>query len=628
MKMSLSGKRLVPLLFIAALIFILLIYEHPLIAISEVKWLGLLLKFRDSAAPQKCRDIILVTIDRASVERYGRYPWGWDRYVQLIHSLSPTEEERRDGITGPRVLAFDIVFSYEDKKNGSAFAEAIRKFRNVVLAVGMDPESSSEKMIHLRGPVPAIKETKPPYFGSIVMFDSPEAAVVTLPTIVRGRYSQKDVVPTTIYAFEVCMLTLFRGASGDDIKLNQTNLKVKDDAIPFCSPSFVRLNNRLKSGNVRGNFFVSYRKTPAELFSCYHFSDVAEGSIPKERFNDRAVIVINTLDPNDRYKTATGNTIFGGELHAYALKTLLDRDYIDDPAPRVKLLILISLLALALIPLWRIKNRPAAFMTLLLILASYCALTIYLFMRFSLWLPLVYPVIMVIALSLGYMLLEQHATRKLLGSLLPSSFMKRLDPMQAAPAPGGTPTWATVLFADIRGYTNLSETLPSVEVMDLLNAYHELVKRPIHDNGGETFDYQGDAYMVVFGASGEMPDHAKRAVRAAIEISRLVEEHMRRCREEGKQSFEVGIGICTGEVAVGYVGHSERALPAAIGDPTNVAARLQGKSSELKTPVLLTESTFKELGEAFPTIALPPVQLKGKKEPLKIFTLDWARLEK
>jgi adenylate cyclase len=455
--------------------------------------------------------------------------------------------------------------------------------------------------------------------------ESPEAKIISLPVILRGMYALEPGHPAALYAFEVAALMLYKGLPVNDLTLSPVHLKLKDDVVPF----YRRFSTRPGDGKrpIQGAFLINYRGSEKEAFAHYSFIDVVEGKVPKDRLSGRIVIIANTLDPNDRFTTTAGTLVFGGEIHAYALRTLLEKDFIIPVSGPVTLLCLLALTSVALLIMLKVKNRPLAYGTAALVLLLFGGINLFIFSRWSIWLPFIYPVLGPLLILGGYVAIERYSLHKTLGSLLPASFMKKLDPLYAEPVLGGSSCWATVLFADIRGYTNLSESLPSVEVMNMLNEYHEFVKKPIHDFGGEIFDYQGDAYMVVFGACGTMPDHAGRAVKTAVEIARLVEEHRDRCKGQGKQSFEVGIGLCTGEVAVGYVGHSERALPAAIGDPTNVAARLQGKSSELKTPVLLTETTWKELDGSVPTTALSPVQLKGKKEPLLIFTIDWEKLK-
>jgi adenylate cyclase len=623
MKTKLSGKGILPLLFLAVLLIVLLVNISPLLSLLELletKALGMRMSHQGS---WKSKDIVLITIDRHSTEKWGRFPWGRDRHVKLLQALMPSPLEKEKGIQGPSAIAFDILFSYPDQNHDGAFAETLKESGNCVLAVGLDTEMSSRGRMILRTPAPALRDAAASR-GSIIITDSPEDKIVALPTKIRGAYAHDPETSVTIDSFEIATFKLHRKA--DDETITKDHLKIGDDIIPFYKPFVMKQALREKNRNVRGAFLINYRGPREDVFEHYSFIDVAEGIIPKATFNGRIIIVMNTLDPNDRFVTTTGKLIYGGELHAYALRTLIEKDFIHPCTMAVTLLLIIALMLTTLIIHMKIRNRPLAQLLVLLLLAAYGFINHYAFKNHSLWLPLVVPLLGPILISLAYVALERHSLRKTLGSLLPESFMRRLDPLHCGPSLGGKPQWATVLFADIRGYTNLSETLPPVEVMNLLNEYHEAVRKPIKDNGGEIFDYQGDAYMVVFGASGEMADHAKKAVKAAIEVAKLVEAQQKKNREQGKHSFEIGIGICTGEVAIGYVGSRERSLPAAIGDSTNVAARVQGKSSELKTPILMTETTWKELEDSIPTAALPPVHLKGKREPLSIYTIDWEKV--
>jgi class 3 adenylate cyclase/CHASE2 domain-containing sensor protein len=624
MKFKLTAKIMLPLLFLAVIAAVLLLNGTPLLShleLLEEKALGLRMSHQ---RPSKSQDIVFVTIDRNSTAAWGRFPWGRDRHVELLRALTPTPEEKKKGIEGPSAIAFDLLFSYPDQNHDEAFKEALRESGNVVLAVGLDSELSSNEKIVLRAPSPPLR-TGAASLGSVIITDSPEAKIIALPAKLRGVYAHDPECAVTLDSFEIAALKLRR--KSDEEELKGDYLRIKNDIIPFYRPFAIRQGLKKKSRkNVRGAYLVNYRGDPKDVFTYYSFIDVAQGKIPKARFSGRIVMVMNTLDPNDRFMTTTGKLIYGGEIHGFAMKTLIEKDFIHPCSSNVTLLLIIILTIIALVLHLKIKSRSVAHLAVLMLLIIYAVVNDIVFNRFSLWLPLVSPLLGPLLISLAYMAMERHSLRKTLGSLLPESFLKKLDPMHCGPGLGGKPQWATVLFADIRGYTNLSETLPPVEVMNLLNEYHESVRKPIKDNGGETFDYQGDAYMVVFGAGGDMPDHAKRAVKAAIEIARLVEAQQKKNRELGKHSFEIGIGICTGEVAVGYVGSKERALPAAIGDSTNVAARVQGKSSEFKTPILMTATTWKELDESLPTRELPPVHLKGKREPLALYTLDWEKM--
>jgi adenylate cyclase len=181
----------------------------------------------------------------------------------------------------------------------------------------------------------------------------------------------------------------------------------------------------------------------------------------------------------------------------------------------------------------------------------------------------------------------------------------------------------TILFSDIRGYTDLSEGLAPVTVTEMLNTYHSAMGEVFERHGGIVFDYQGDAQMVVFGlVPASQPNHAAAACRAAAGMVLRLEELGATWKAQGRPVFETGIGICTGPVAIGVLGSAQRKQYAAIGDATNTAARMQGKSKELGSPILITQSTFEAAGEEIVATYLESVRVKGKKEPLQVYGVD------
>lgn len=181
----------------------------------------------------------------------------------------------------------------------------------------------------------------------------------------------------------------------------------------------------------------------------------------------------------------------------------------------------------------------------------------------------------------------------------------------------------TILFSDIRGYTDLSETLNPVDITEMLNTYHEAMGSIYERYGGIIFDYQGDAQMVVFGiAPASLPNHAACAVKAASGMVLRLEQLRSEWKAQKRPVFECGVGVCTGSVALGVVGSKYRKQICAIGDPTNTSARMQGKSKELNCPVLMTESTYLAAGEAISARYLQSVSVKGKREPLRVYGVN------
>jgi adenylate cyclase len=183
---------------------------------------------------------------------------------------------------------------------------------------------------------------------------------------------------------------------------------------------------------------------------------------------------------------------------------------------------------------------------------------------------------------------------------------------------------ATVLFCDLRGFTSLAETLEAEQVIAVLNRYLEGVAGAVFEHEGTVVSFQGDGVMAVFGAPLEQPDHPVRAVTAAREIlaQRLPEFNTWLASEiPGAGPLDAGIGVNSGPVMSGPVGSQRRIEYAAVGDATNVAARLQALSRELDGRLFVAASTYNLLGaaEADGLRSCGDVTLKGRREPVTVY---------
>lgn len=186
---------------------------------------------------------------------------------------------------------------------------------------------------------------------------------------------------------------------------------------------------------------------------------------------------------------------------------------------------------------------------------------------------------------------------------------------------GGVNQKTTILFADIRGFTNLSEKMPPEQVVEVLNEYFTRVTDVIFDHGGMLDKYIGDAVMAVFGAPISKGNDALNAVKAAIEIQRLVAEMNRDAAVRKWPELKVGIGINTGLVTAGNIGSPKRLDYTVIGDTVNIASRLM--SNAAGEQIIVSVDTASEIGSGFSMTSLPPLKVKGKSEPLAAFEIDW-----
>ncbi len=182
----------------------------------------------------------------------------------------------------------------------------------------------------------------------------------------------------------------------------------------------------------------------------------------------------------------------------------------------------------------------------------------------------------------------------------------------------------TILFADIRGFTRLSEGLEAPRVVALLNEVFQLVSDRILERGGTIDKFMGDSVMAYFGAPVPNPDHAQRALSAAVDIIRCIEE--RNQRSDGLDPsttssipVRVGIGVHTGSVVVGNIGSDRRTDFTAVGDAVNVAHRLEKLASPGE--ILVSEAVKQRVGSVFHLRCVGTRQLPGRQEPVELFAV-------
>lgn len=185
---------------------------------------------------------------------------------------------------------------------------------------------------------------------------------------------------------------------------------------------------------------------------------------------------------------------------------------------------------------------------------------------------------------------------------------------------GGDTKIATVLFADIRGYTTFSEGREPAEIIQILNEYFTEAVDIIIKNGGYIDKFIGDAIMAAWGVPLTSDDQeAVRAVGAAVSIQKLIASQRRKFFKGTAKHLRVGIGMHTGTLVAGNLGSAQRMDYTVIGDTVNVAARLEGVAGAGE--VIITEETRECLGDHFILEPREPVKVKGKAEPIRIYAV-------
>ena len=217
--------------------------------------------------------------------------------------------------------------------------------------------------------------------------------------------------------------------------------------------------------------------------------------------------------------------------------------------------------------------------------------------------------------------LNNYLTESVLKRFLPPSLVQKAAHGNLALDLRPEPKLVTILFSDIVGFTQLSNTLRSRRVAELLNEYFEFMTRAVFDNGGTVDKFMGDAVLAMYGAPEELTpnEQVRRAIATARQMRQYLEDLNRRWQEQGIPKVQFRCGVHQGTAVVGMFGSSERADYTAIGPTVNIAARLQ--ASALPDCILVSAAVADYLDESEITKG-SPLQLKGVDETVLTFVVD------
>jgi adenylate cyclase len=188
---------------------------------------------------------------------------------------------------------------------------------------------------------------------------------------------------------------------------------------------------------------------------------------------------------------------------------------------------------------------------------------------------------------------------------------------------GGVSQTITILFADIRGFTRISEHAPPERIVSLLNRYFSAMTDIIFAHGGTLDKYLGDGLMALFGAPTTTPDDANNALNAAVAMQRRVLGINIELQDEGLPEIGVGMGLHTGEVVVGYIGSERRSEYTAIGDAVNTSSRLE--SNARGGEILMSDATAKAARSRYKLKPRDPITVKNREQPIAIWEVDWQK---
>jgi adenylate cyclase len=336
--------------------------------------------------------------------------------------------------------------------------------------------------------------------------------------------------------------------------------------------------------------------------------------------------------------------MYGVEVHANALQNILDGEHVRPMGRGAKLplLLVVALIAGAVV-FWRgvawgaAATVAAGIATLVYAWWAWAGAAyvpggeLFAFGRRFAWVPVGSPILSALFAYVGsvaYVAVIEGRDKRLIrgafGKYVSPDVLDEITKNPEALKLGGQKQPLTLLFSDLSGFTTLSENMDPEDLLTLLNEYLDDMTQIVLDEKGYVDKYIGDAIMAFWNAPKAVDDHADRAIRVAVLMQRRMADLNRGWREENPahEDLRVRIGVHTGEVVVGNVGGEERINYSAIGDPVNLAARLEPANKTYDTLNMVSEASLAAAERSLYRVRdLDLIAVKGKAEPVQVYEL-------
>jgi adenylate cyclase len=558
-----------------------------------------------SLAERARQDIVLVTESDETFRRLPGPPVPRNYHARVISDLKRA---------GAKVIAFDLFFDVP-RPQDARLAAAAKAAGNVVWASYFNNEGTPEQELVPPDAGLSIPETSSGH--TLVASESEEHPAVD--RIAAVIMDQGKPVP----AFSVQVVARALGLQKARLRRLKDGWQIGFLKIPTDKDGF---------------FSIRYLGEAGDVFPPVPYEVVAAGAVddPFYRdnrfFADKIVLIGDeTTVGNDHRATPAGN-MWGTELHAHAIATLLQRGFIREAPLRVNLFVLAVLTALVCLLGAVLRLRWAAVLSVLL-LAGYFLANMWVFADHDTWVHLVAPSAGMM-LGMAGMLLQRGLFEEAEKNRARGMLRRYLSPQTAeyvlanpqACVLGGRRAAATVLFSDIRGFTTLSETLSPEDVVACLNEYLAAMTDVVFAHEGAVDKYVGDCIMALFGVPVPCPDHAARAVATAIDMQAALLALQSQWRLRGAPVMDIGIGIHTGEMVVGNIGSRQRLDFTVIGDAVNLASRVEGLNKEFGTRMLITETTHEQVAGQVEVRGPLTARVAGREQPVVVYeVIGWRR---
>jgi adenylate cyclase len=613
-------------------------------------------------------DIAIIGVDEVSLRemkaRYGRFPWPRSVHARLIDRLRQA---------GAAVVAFDIVFDLPTPEaEDEAMAKAIHRSGRVVLASEYEPtvagggrgeeaadrltvvsdSESLETLAAIQVKVPHVPDPAPLWLGpetTDTFWTHPLGLFARGPQGATIGFINTRADSDAIFRRARLVYGVNDGTFYPHLALAAAAVKL---GVPIPAIQVSEDGIRLGSGapipvEADGTFPIDFAGGPT-AFPRYSYSKVLGMPLAelRDEFHDKILFVgatalgSNDVRPSPYAKGYRGgdDTNLGVYTNANLADALLQRRFFHRPGWLVTALILLVIAlylgrVLAVYPMWEAIGA-AGILTVAYVLVGVATFQGMLLGKPFL-LPMAAPLLSIlvdVGVAMSYRFRVEYNERKrhrqyLDRYLAPEVAALLVDHPEAARLGSGERREVTVLFADIRGFTPMSERMAPEEVSALLCRYYTEMVGVVMGHKGMVNNFVGDALVAVYNAPMDQPDHARRAMLTGLEMLRVWEKVQEEWRTAGQPTFRIGIGINTGKVFAGNIGMEQRLQYTVVGDTVNAAARLESLNKELGTSLLVGQATYERVADLVEVRPLPPVLVKGKSEPLQVYEVFGLRGE-
>ncbi len=613
--------------------------------------------FRLSYDGKVNESVIIVDLDEASLSEFGQWPWPRYRVALMLEKI------RRDGAAS---IALDMVFAELDRTSPYIIQQQLEDELGVSMSFSNLPQGLEDNDQILANILEGGPFTLGFYFDLVrdhvlqpVSNNRAHIHPLRIATV-----SEPGAPPLSDSLFHAAGITgnidilskavdssgFMNVAADPDGIIRRVPLLMSYDDNYYPSLALAALLNALglnqaavrsSAGGVesirigaqtipldsRGQLLLNYRG-PGKSFPYVSASDILSDRTSQGLFQDKIVFIgTSAAGLKDIRSTPLDNVFPGVEAHATVVDNILTGDFLHRPDWALGtelILILAAGIASTIIIIW--LSGLWLVLPLMLCAAGLWFGTMYLFQSqgiyFSPFMPLLTLAGNFSLLTFQNFWIEEKEKRKLQNTFehyLSPDVVKRVVKNPSLLKLGGDKKNLSILFTDIRSFTNISEAMEPEELVNFMNDYLTAMTEVILKNKGTLDKYMGDAIMAFFGAPEDMPDHARVAQKTAIEMLDRLHECQEKWCIPGQSSIEIGVGISSGEVIVGNMGSAKRFDYTVMGDQVNLASRLEGLTKMYGVKILVSEFTRNQARDDFAYRELDLVRVKGKQKPVAVF---------